>query len=127
MKDCLADAELRKTRRKREVIRRTELDQKYLAEFASHIQRLFPGCPAAKETEIAEHACRKYSGRVGRSRRAKEFALQAITLAVQAYVRHEYTNYNELLMMGQERFLARDMVRDQVEEVLVRWQRKWKK
>ena len=119
--ECLADAELREARRQREVLRREELDKKYIEEFPDQIKRLFPKCPPPEEEKIAAHTCRKYSGRVGRSKAAKELAPEAITLAVQAHVRHMYTNYDELLMSGMERFDAREEVLLEVEKVLDDW------
>jgi hypothetical protein len=53
--------------------------------------------------QIAEHACRKYSGRVGRSAAAKQFDEQAIQLAVVAHIRHRYIRYDELLFKGWDR------------------------
>jgi hypothetical protein len=55
---------------------------------------------------------------------SKEFGPKAITLAVQAHIRHEYTNYDELLMTGLERFEAREVVRNQMEEILNQWKGK---
>ncbi len=121
MEECEADAQTRELRRVREKTRREEKDQQFMEEYASHIRKLFPGCPASKEFEIADHACQKYSGRVGRSAAAKEFDPRAITLAVQAHIRHEYTNYDDLLMSGWERFEARDSVRSQVGDILRQW------
>ena len=119
--ECLADAELREARRQREALRREELDHKYIETFSDQIRKWYPKCPAGEEKKIATHACRKYSNRVGRSKAAKELNPETITLAVQAHARHMYTNYDELLMSGWERFEARDAVRDEVEEVLDRW------
>jgi hypothetical protein len=45
----------------------------FVRAFATAIRANYPGCPAPEATEIAEHACRKYSGRVGRTAAAKEF------------------------------------------------------
>lgn len=73
MQDCLADAEIRKMRRQCEQQKREEMDLKYIKEFATKIRKLFPRCPAQEEVKIAQHACRKYSGRVGRSSAAKDF------------------------------------------------------
>lgn len=123
-KECLSDAQIRELRRQREKIRRGEKDQKYLEEYASFVRKLFPNCPLSEELKIAEHACQKYSGRIGRSVASKEFHPEAITLAVQAHIRHEYTNYDELLMTGLERFEAREVVRNQMEEILNQWQGK---
>ncbi len=56
---------------------------------------------------------------------SKEFGPKAITLAVQAHIRHEYTNYDELLMTGLERFEAREAVHSQVEDILNQWRAKY--
>ncbi len=65
--ECLADSETRALRRDREAVRREELDRKYVKRFSARIQELYPGCPAGAEVTIAEHACLKYSDRIGRS------------------------------------------------------------
>src|SRR5215475_1154903 len=65
--ECLADSEVRERRRAREAGRREELDRQYVERFAHRVRELFPVCSEGRETIIAEHACRKYSGRVGRS------------------------------------------------------------
>jgi len=121
MGECESDAQIRELRREREKTTREEKDQKFIGGYASHIRKFFPNCPASREFKIADHACQKYSGRVGRSAAAKEFDVQAITLAVQAHIRHEYTNYDDLLMSAWERFEARDSVRSQVDGILRQW------
>ena len=83
-------------------------------------EKLFPNCPAGREIQIAEHACRKYSGRVGRSAAAKSFDDDAISLAVAAHIRHRETNYDQLLGR-MDRHDARAHVRQQVNELLNRW------
>ncbi|CAN5649132.1 hypothetical protein BH23GEM9_BH23GEM9_32990 [soil metagenome] len=70
---------------------------------------------------IAEHACLKYSGRVGRSADAKEFAPQAIDLAVRAHVRHRHTPYDSLLGGGLDRHEARFAVAEETDIVIERW------
>lgn len=119
--ECLADADVRARRRERDVIRRAQIDQQYVEQFADRVRELFPGCPLGIETEIAEHACRKYSGRVGRSAAAKALDEQAIRLAVNAHIRHAETEYDSLLAMGCERWEARDQVAVAVADVLARW------
>jgi hypothetical protein len=86
-KECLADNEYRERRKERAAIRREELDHEYVRKFAKNIREFFPGCPNGRENKIAEHACLKYSGRVGRSSSAKEFSEKAVNLAVIAHVR----------------------------------------
>lgn len=122
--ECLADAQMRELRRGRERIKRDERDQEFIEEYAGHIRKLFPGCLASEEVKIANHTCQKYSGRVGRSAASKEFDPKAITLAVQAHIRHEYTNYDDLLVAGWGRLEARDAVRGQVVEILDQWRGK---
>jgi hypothetical protein len=122
--ECLADADARARRREREVERRAELDRDYVERFAQRVRALFPGCPAGRETAIAEHACRKYSGRVGRSAAAKRLDEEAVRLAVVAHARHAETRYDDLLARGYDRQEARAHVEDAVREVLRRWQEK---
>jgi hypothetical protein len=120
-RSCLADADLRTSRAARRAEREAEQDREYIERFAHAVRKTYPGCPTGRETIIADHACRKYSGRVGRSRDAKELAVHAIDLAVQAHVSHTETNYSELLGQGVERHEARGLVRAQVKAVLDRW------
>jgi hypothetical protein len=76
----------------------------------------------AKEVlQIAEHASVRGSGRVGRTAAAKSFDEGALTAAVIAAIRHRHTNYDELLMQGDDRTYARHKTRDKVEELLDRW------
>ena len=97
--------------------------EEYVARFAARVRELYPGTPEGRETQIAEHACRKYSGRVGRSGAAKALDEDAVRLAVVAHVRHTETAYDDLLLGGCERGEARARVRDQVAAVLSAWQR----
>ena len=120
--ECLADGDARERRQARETERRAELDREYVERFARCVRELFPGCPAGRELPIPEHACRKYSGRVGRSAAAKRSDEEAVRLAVIAHVRHTETRYDELLARGFERRDARAEVEDVVRDVLRRWQ-----
>jgi hypothetical protein len=119
--ECLEDAERRERERDRRRSREAEIDQHFVSEFARQIRMHFPGSPAPEAKEIAEHACRKYSGRVGRSAAGKELDPNAIRLAVVAAVRHRFTNYDELLLGGYDRHEARAMVNPEVEALLENW------
>lgn len=121
--ECLSDAEVRERRRQRESVRREELDLQFVERFAKKVREMYPRCPAGREQQIAEHACRKYSGRVGRSHAAQALDPQAVRLAVVAHIRHHETKYDELLDRGFDRFDARDAVGDQVGSVLNDWER----
>ena len=120
--ECLADEEIRARRREREAARREELDQQYVQQFARRVRELYPRCPSGREVIIAEHACLKYSGRVGRSASAKSFDEQAIHLAVLAHIRHVETRYDELLAGGMDRWEARAEVEGTVARVLAAWE-----
>jgi len=122
--ECLADNEVRERRKEREALRRQEVDRQYVDQFSARVRELFPGCPAGRERQIAEHACRKYSGRVGRSASAKAFAEEAVRLAVAAHVRHRETGYDTLLARGEDRSEARAAVANAVREVLQCWQQR---
>ena len=121
-KECLSDQAYREIRRKKDEICREKMDQKYVMTFSENIRKLYPNAPKAIENQIAEHACEKYSGRVGRAAAAKELKAEMIHRAVQAHVRHCYTNYDDLLMQGFERFEARQTVRDKMQEILSKWE-----
>jgi hypothetical protein len=119
--ECLADNEARARRREREATRREELDRQYVEDFAGRVRELFPGCPRGREVVIAEHACLKYSGRVGRSAAAKSLDENAIRLAVVAHIRHVETDYDTLLASGYDRHEARSAVETAVNRVLSQW------
>lgn len=123
-KECLADAEVRTRRRQRQAERRADLDQQYIERFAARVRELYPQCPTGREMVIAEHACLKYSGRVGRTADAKNLADEAVDLAVVAHVRHVETQYDQLLRRCWDRRDARASVAETVRRVRIKWGRR---
>lgn len=119
--ECLSDEDLRAVRRERDRARRDRRDAQYVQDFAVAIRRLYPGCPEEIATLIAEHACEKYSGRVGRSASAKALDDQYVTLAVRAHVRHAETRYDELLSQCYARDHARELIQEELEGCLSKW------
>lgn len=119
--ECLADADSRARRRAREAERRSEYDQEYIRQFAQRIRKLYPNCPVGRETTIAEHACLKYSGRVGRTAAAKDLDEDTVRLAVQAHVRHAETDYDWILAQTGDRRGARAEVEGQIRATLQEW------
>ncbi len=119
--ECLSDEDLRAKRRERDRIRAEKKDAEYVQRFADAIRKLYPSCPVKTASVIAEHACEKYSGRVGRAAGAKELDDSFVKLAVRAHVRHAETNYDELLAKFHPRDLARELVGGQIENCLARW------
>jgi len=120
--ECLADSESRARRREREAEKHAEMDQKYIGQFAVRVRELFPRCPSGREMTIAQHACLKYSGRVGRSASAKKLDEDAVRLAVVAHIRHAETNYDTLLAEGYDRQDARMEVRKEVDRTVSQWE-----
>ena len=93
-----------------------------MAQISVRIREIYPQCPTGRETTIAEHACLKYSGRVGRSAAAKDLDEDAIRLAVAAHIRHAETRYDALLAGGCDRWKARQLVGEDVARIAERWQ-----
>jgi hypothetical protein len=118
---CLEDASAREARAHRRAERELLADQRYVERFAEEVRRRYPGCPDGRERIIAEHACRKYSERIGRTGAAKALDGSAIDLAVRAHVRHRETRYDQLLAQGVERHEARGLVASLVDAVAKRW------
>lgn len=121
--ECLSDEVLREKRRERGAIIRQRLNVEYIDKFAKKIRELFPHCPEGEEIQIAEHACLKNSGRIGRSAVAKEFSDTAITLATIAHIRHTMTEYDSLLANGFAREDAREEIRDELDEIIDEWRK----
>lgn len=92
-----------------------------MEQFATRTRELFLRCPTGREATIAEHACLKYSGRVGRSSAAKRFDEETVRLAVIAHIRHTETQYDSLLARGYERRDARALVEETVNHILNQW------
>jgi hypothetical protein len=109
-KECLSDDEQRRIARDRAARVRARADAQYLVQFAEQIRSRYPGCPPGEAAAVAEHACEKFSGRVGRSAAAQRLDAEAVDLAVRAHVRHSHTEYDRLLGRGEDRGDARAAV-----------------
>ncbi len=118
---CLTDRELRERRRERDEARRQAADRAFVAELATAIRARFPGCPDDRAEAIARHAGTRGSGRIGRTSSGRALDPEAVRLAVIAAVRHTDTPYDELLMTGMPREIARAQVRDDIERILHAW------
>jgi hypothetical protein len=120
-RECEADEAARESKRQASAARREKQETTHLAAFAARIRELYPSAPYGVEHEIAAHACRKHSRRVGRSAFAKELAPESIHLAVRAHIRHHHTSYDRLMSSGTERPDARLLVAARIEETTRRW------
>lgn len=122
-RECTQDADERAAARERGAKRRREEDRLLVARMTQQIGTLFPGCPSSEASAIAGHAAQRGSGRIGRTQAGRKLDEQALTLAVSAAIRHNHTDYDELLANGLDRAAARRRVTDRVEEILAAWRK----
>jgi hypothetical protein len=97
-------------------------DQELVQQMTDRILALFPRCTPREARAIAAHTATRGSGRVGRSQAGRNLEDRALFAAVAAAVRHNHTNYDELLASGADRDSARERVGERVREILARWQ-----
>lgn len=119
--ECAADAPARAAARAQAELTRQADDREFVASLTAAILARYPSCPAGEAHRIAAHTGLRRSGRVGRSAAGQALDPRAVDLAVKAYIRHEHTHYDELLMQGTERLDARGLVREKMDEVIQRW------
>lgn len=103
--------------------RRKARDQaKAIAEATEEIKKLFPSIPVEEANTIAAEAFEIGSGRVGRSTKVED----PYTLAVIAYIRHNYTRYDELLQNNITKSEARFFVKEEINQILEKWRKERK-
>ncbi len=119
--ECAKDQEVRVQKNKKAAVVRAQQDRLYIAEFARHVRMKYPYCPENREIIIAQHACQKYSGRVGRTADAKEFDAKMIDLAVIAHIRHIETNYDNEFGKGKRKKEIRSSIRPDIDQILKKW------
>jgi hypothetical protein len=118
---CLEDAAERAALRVRAAEQRRKQDRVFVQQLVERLADLFPGCPPAERTAIAEHTAVRGSGRVGRSEAGRALEQKAMTAAVIAAIRHRHTNYDALLASGVERAEARRQIADAIDRMLSVW------
>jgi hypothetical protein len=121
--ECEADKEKRTIKNTKAAAVREKQDKIYIAEFAKVIRSFYPNCPIERETLIAQHACEKYSGRVGRSADAKVFDKKMVDLAVEAHIRHSETNYDLQFGKGKEKKEIRADVKFDIQKIMLKWKK----
>lgn len=119
--ECADDEKDRALKNEKAAVVRAAQDKIYIAEFSKAIRGLYPNCPKNREVAIATHACEKYSGRVGRTAKAKEFDKTMIDLAVEAHIRHKETNYDNQFGTGKSKRMIRSDVKLDITTVLRKW------
>ncbi len=120
-KECSEDAAERAAAREHAAEFRAKQDRDLVTRMTERLLELFPKCPPARALTIARHTAARGSGRVGRSAEGRSLEASALTAAVTAAIRHQLTNYDELLFGGMDRGLARVEVADRVAEILDQW------
>jgi hypothetical protein len=119
--ECVQDADARVASRLRAAEQRREQDRTLVLQMTRQIGMLFPGCPPSERAAIAEHTALRGSGRVGRTQAGRALEAPALTAAVVAAVRHQHTDYDDLLAKGVDRAQAREQVAATIEGTLEAW------
>lgn len=119
--ECENDQQERIIKNQKAAVLRAAQDKVYIEEFSKAIRGFYPNCPKGREVIIAKHACEKYSGRVGRTAKAKEFDKTMVDLAVEAHIRHKETNYDSQFGMGKTKRSIRSDVKQDIKVVLKKW------
>jgi hypothetical protein len=119
--ECATDADERAARRQQDAARRLEQDKQLVAGLTDAIRGQYPGCPREEAAAIAAHTALRGSGRVGRTAAGQALSAEAVQLAVRAWIRHQHTGYDKLLMQGFPRDEAREMIGGEVERVARSW------
>lgn len=122
--ECQQDATERLEKNKKAAQKRAIEDKAYIEVFAQAIRHYYPNCPTQREYDIAKHACEKYSGRVGRTSKAKQFDRTMIDLAVEAHIRHTETNYDNEFGKGKRKKEIRSEVKEHIVAIMKQWKRK---
>ncbi len=120
--ECTLDADDRAKARAQAAKLRAKQDAELVEQMTDRILTLFPRCPSQEAKAIAAHTATRGSGRVGRSEAGRNLEPRALKAAVGAAIRHNHTNYDELLASGADRETARSRVGERVQEILGRWQ-----
>jgi len=121
--ECLGDEDQRRQRRIREEARRGRQDEELVGQMTLAILASYPGCPPKEAAAIAAMTSQRGSGRVGRSKAGQALAPEALALAVRAHIRHTHTNYDTLLMTGNDRQQARQIVSPRIEVIFSKWKK----
>ncbi|MFD1553389.1 DUF2293 domain-containing protein [Putridiphycobacter roseus] len=119
--ECAADQKVRDQKNEKAAITREKQDKIYINDFAIAIREVYHSCPKGREFKIAEHACEKHSGRVGRTANAKKFDKQMIDLAVEAHIRHMETNYDTQFGKGKGKKEIRSDIKFDVKRIMMQW------
>lgn len=120
-KECAADETKRAISNEKAAVKRAADDVIYIATFAKSIKKRYPNCPVNREVAIAQHACEKHSGRVGRTAHAKQFDANMIDLAVEAHIRHTETDYDNQFNRGKTKRTIRSEVKQDITSILNKW------
>lgn len=119
--ECEKDAGKRAKSNEKAAIKRAADDIIYVEKFSEAIKQRYPKSPKNKPVEIAQHACEKYSGRVGRTANAKQFDEEMIDRAVEAHIRHTETNYDKQFNKGKTKRAIRSDLKLDILAIMRKW------
>jgi len=109
----------RLTKREKAAEYRAKQEELHRKHMQAEILRLYPNMPPKEAGVIADHAFEVGSGRVGR---VSAIDLnKKLELAVKAHIRHQHTEYDDMLNDGWEKEDARRQIAGQVEKIHGEW------
>jgi hypothetical protein len=111
--------ERRSVSRERAEQSRTRRHERELVRLASRLGELFPNMSEKERLAVVSRAFEVGSDRVGRTAKLDED--RKLELAVIAHARHEHTNYDERLQIGEDREIVRGEIRYFVEKIVADW------
>lgn len=103
----------RQRRKERRERRNRQWFHQYEVEY--FIRREFPGCPEVAVLYYAREICTRPKNWQGVSIEA------AVDVTIQNHLRHEFTDYDQMLMVGVRRKDARQRVQPRVRAIIARW------
>lgn len=108
----------RKSKSLKSEVSRQKQDQRMSEKWKRDLLALYPNMPVQDAECIANHATVRGSGRVGRCTTVAD-PYKAATIA---HIRHNYTQYDDLLYDGEDRETARHRVRFTIAEIYREWE-----
>lgn len=105
----------RERRRQRQLQRYKQWFHQYEVEY--FIRQQYPGCPEFAVVYFADQVCN-----VPKNWRDAPIAV-AVDVTIQNFLRHQFTDYEQLLLVGVRRKEARQRVQPKIDAMIASWQR----
>ena len=120
--ECFREEELAERRRHDDLDRNSVYTDALVAALTAKIRAELPGCPEDNASAIAELAAYRTGKRIGRTAREPDLKTEELLEVEFSWIRIHHTEYDEYRMLGTERGLACEAVRDEANRVFREWQ-----